>query len=1735
VRVLDQYLADLHAGQAPDRAKLLADHPELASRLNQCLAGIEFVHRASKPVSETPTQLGDFRILGELGRGGMGVVYEAEQVSLKRKVALKVLRFGPATDAEAMQRFQREAETVAGLHHTNIVPIFAVGCEQGVHYYAMQFIDGRSLADVFAETVQAAATLAPDKVARWGLQAAEALAHAHQRGVIHRDIKPSNLLLDKEGTVWLTDFGLAKRIDEVTMTLAGVVLGTPRYMSPEQADAAKHEIDHRTDIYSLGASLYELVTGRPVFVADTPQGVLTQILADEPVPPRQVRPSIPRDFETIVLKCLAKEPSQRYATAQELADDLRALVDGRAIKARRPRLAERAVRWARKQQRSVLVATLAASASVLLVLGTLFGRSWYLDAQLGYLVLRTDEPFITAEIVKDESDEVVRDGFSVPTQQPVTLPAGDYRVRLSAPGFVSETYRLLVDRGGRHDFQVGLGERRLWGPIDVHEDTLAVVDLAGHADLIQVNRQSLRRLNGANGQLLWEMTISGTEKSNLVRINGEDPLTLARPAPDLDGDGVRDLVWASRTSPSLWAVSGAGTADQKGKELWWFRAHPKLPEDLADTEGRWSPRFGKGRVVGQPVTADLEGVALDVDQDGTPDIVATFESRGEAFEVAEPRKQVITQPQKWIEAVSGKTGKSLWRYSLDTGWYRPPRNSSENPVFPAQVVRLGKDPVVVIAAGTRLVLLDARTGKPVREQELGFLAIQSPRFGDLDGDGVPDVLLLGEAKTRGNVLAAISLGTGRPLWEKATSVEYAPDRQVPKRLDWPLVVDLDNDGKAEVILPAGEGEGTSRWVGVEVLNGTDGSTRWQRRLRKQSEGPRLQQCDRFVAGPDLDGDGHRELFVASVAENIGNTSLFIGNTSLFIDALSGRDGRTLWWWSKRLLNFQDTVGALSWWPAGPDGWPQLLVPTAHWPSNPDAISVLSAGTGRLTHILPDAFDPQVADLDGDGIPDLYVRRGGDVHFQGGKIDFLRGGLPEAWRRLGIWEAAQDFDGDGITDLVNFHNGRITAVSGRDGRKLWQANGEDQAAPYIASLKSSNSPVRGIVGKGIVVPPLPLGDLDGDGTPDLLVLPIGGQGRLDKDYERVVLPVRALSGRTGELLWRAEDVPAPGVDHHQIVFAEPHVPQCQDLYGDGRREVIVPFFVRFSGLEQLWLAVISGKDGKLLWNKLLSERKLEGPSQLSQSYRTQPVFADLDGDGVLDVLVAVPASILKDGTVTVDLQALSGRDGRLLWQQQVVGTEPRRFILEHMPVPVVGDLDGDGKPEVIIADSLDGPPAGPPLVHLTVLALNGQDGRVRWTWRSDESHAGPSQLVKPLLVNLDGDGRRGVAVYGPASAKNGMSELILLDAQGNVHQRRTVLPGLGPFQLARLWSWDVDGDGRDELLFARQEVGKAIVQATRDGFEKVVWEWQMPGGVGDILDIHADRTTRAPVVVVASLNTVYGLDGKIGKPLWSGQGLPSVASGTGKTGIPGFGGMLLHANDPQGLPRVVGWAKEATVCRLTQPMPPAESRPIVPAVCVPALDDPRMVRQLPWRHWEQLPRIVWLGQPSFVVVLLISGLLVRRAVRRRSWKLSLLPAACLAAYLMGSVIGLRYPVKDANTETLAQDLLVVTVLAAVSLLPLAFLNSLVRWLMGGRWLRGGLLLASSVAFCLLFAAVWLWQDGRALEPEQHYSRQGWYAIWPVGVYATGLVILVVYLLGLLVRSIRWGVTRVFWRRRLMGVQ
>ena len=314
--------------------------------------------------------LGVYHLLREIGRGGMGVVYEASESQLGRRVALKILPFTASSDSRLIDRLHHEAQIVARLNHPHIVTVYGSGESEGVHYIAFQLVDGQSLDKSLRISFVGSNSPAPptDKrppappkihwrwIATIGRDVAGALQHAHENGIIHRDIKPSNLLLDSTGKIWVTDFGLAMASDMSNLTATGDVLGTLRYMSPEQATGQRGVVDRRTDVYSLGITLYEMATGKPAFAGLSRAALLKHILFDTPPPIRQLVSSIPRDLATIIGKATAKLPSERYYTAGELAADLRRYLDGQPIVAQPPTLADRARHFATRYRIPLMIA-----------------------------------------------------------------------------------------------------------------------------------------------------------------------------------------------------------------------------------------------------------------------------------------------------------------------------------------------------------------------------------------------------------------------------------------------------------------------------------------------------------------------------------------------------------------------------------------------------------------------------------------------------------------------------------------------------------------------------------------------------------------------------------------------------------------------------------------------------------------------------------------------------------------------------------------------------------------------------------------------------------------------------------------------------------------------------------------------------------------------------------------------------------------------------------------------------------------------------------------------------------------------------------------------------------------------------------------------------------------------------------------------------------------------------------
>jgi len=370
--------AYLEAGN-PDRDALLAKHPEFAAELQSFLADHE---RLKNLAANTPTvapsdspaftpgerlrYFGDYEILDEIARGGMGVVYKARQVSLQRIVALKMILAGQLAGPQDVQRFRSEAKAAGKLDHPNIVPIYEVGDFQGQHYFSMKYIDGGSLAKPIDVSSLPATDLSVC-AARLLAAVARAVHHAHQRGILHRDLKPANVLLDREGHPHVTDFGLAKRVEgDRQLTQSGLIVGTPAYMAPEQARAEK-ALTTSADIYSLGAIFYEMLTGKPPFVGTTALDVLLQVLDRDPPAPRSVKPEVDRDLEVICLKCLDKDPARRYGSADALADDLDRWLRGEPIHARPTSTSERLVKWARRKPTAAALCGVSAFAAVVLV------------------------------------------------------------------------------------------------------------------------------------------------------------------------------------------------------------------------------------------------------------------------------------------------------------------------------------------------------------------------------------------------------------------------------------------------------------------------------------------------------------------------------------------------------------------------------------------------------------------------------------------------------------------------------------------------------------------------------------------------------------------------------------------------------------------------------------------------------------------------------------------------------------------------------------------------------------------------------------------------------------------------------------------------------------------------------------------------------------------------------------------------------------------------------------------------------------------------------------------------------------------------------------------------------------------------------------------------------------------------------------------------------------------------
>ncbi|MCM2372324.1 protein kinase domain-containing protein [Aporhodopirellula aestuarii] len=400
-------LESLQRGETIDRHALAKDFPGFSEEIGRFLDDRQLLEEAASDFGDVPPSrvaisayentmdsnagpadfsigeairyIGEYEVLEEIARGGMGVVFKARQQKLNRIVALKMILAGRLADKSDVERFYREARAAGKLQHTNIVPVHEIGEHDGRHYFTMDFVDGPSLADTLREE-----SLSPEATARLVRETAAAVQYAHEQGTVHRDLKPANILLGENGQPMVTDFGLAKMlggVDDETraeLTASGQILGTPSYMSPEQAAGNQDLVGPESDVYSLGAILYACLTGRAPFVADSPVDTLLQVMNKEPVSLRELNPAVPKDLETICLKCLTKEPHKRYGTAQELADDLQRFIEGRPVSARPVGQISKSIRWCR---RNPIVASLLTLVFVSMVAGTAISTFYANTAQ----------------------------------------------------------------------------------------------------------------------------------------------------------------------------------------------------------------------------------------------------------------------------------------------------------------------------------------------------------------------------------------------------------------------------------------------------------------------------------------------------------------------------------------------------------------------------------------------------------------------------------------------------------------------------------------------------------------------------------------------------------------------------------------------------------------------------------------------------------------------------------------------------------------------------------------------------------------------------------------------------------------------------------------------------------------------------------------------------------------------------------------------------------------------------------------------------------------------------------------------------------------------------------------------------------------------------------------------------------------------------------------------------------
>jgi hypothetical protein len=1166
-------------------------------------------------------------------------------------------------------------------------------------------------------------------------------------------------------------------------------------------------------------------------------------------------------------------------------------------------------------------------------------------------------------------------------------------------------------------------------------------------DVLLAQQDKLRRVNGATGQPIWEISLAAKDQSLVDRVfhamygrrpffwpnifgsagAGYEPPCLVRPLIDIDGDGTPDLIWASRTAAALAAASG-----KSGKLLWCHECRAGLPNNLREEDIKSRQTKGQGifgNVVGKPLLAEAGGKKI---------VVSIFALNYERIE-SKSGKWFDRQSQLWIEAIDANSGTTLWRRQLD--WL--PGISERNALFAATTWIQGGRAAAAIVCGNRLYGFDVLTGQAAwPDRKLDDQPLLGAWFANLRGGSEPEVVLLRETAV-GDDAASVNKGfgpkgdrelrltvlsprTAAPLWERPLN-NVDPigflGRVVSSDWDWPVIVDLGGKEKTAIVVPFVDYN--SHASGVELLDGGSGESRWKRPLARISQNWQPAQTYRVVAGPDLDGDGRRELFAASYDPRSGR---------VYVDALSGATGRILWS-NQQIVARPGQPGVLlplRWWQPGSDGWPLLVVGQrngADLGATNGGATILAAATGRIEHQLTHFGQPEVFDVDGDGLLDLVgfdlpmlAQRVGE-----GRLRAIKGLPPTAWRTIGRnfvrrdSDRGQDYNGDGYGDLFSSDDG--SAISGRDGSVLWKNDS--------------------LIGVHVVSNPLPDADLDGDGTPDLLATP-AKFFELSTKTAKVV----ATSGRDGRTLWTADlqvtednslsrnyEIPPHLAGH---ILESGQKPDVLVLYQRQRHVPIEqnnPASTR--ELKQFRLVRLSGRDGRAVWEQPIDEFSTLDIRDTNIPFAT----ADLDGDGVKDIVFWLPVApeespptmkedpknSSKDSAAQrpakfawpiFQLCAVSGRDGKVLWRRPGFFTNHTFAIwqLGEIPAPVICDPKGDGNPLVFVTDqglvaNVAGwaadqrlAPDGAAGIRSEVLALDGKSGKPVWSWCGAAApyfhpleSMGDWQTASPQVVrtatgpaiavsafDVSFRARKDKGPLTPAVTEKYGNQIVLLNMRGELLQETDNGSQRGPANFGqRIWVHDLFGDGLDELLWCDSRT----VRAMRPGAKGILWESEAMPTFFKINSIQpAGKGYPATIAVESPQAMAYGPGVKLPPPSSvlpvPAAGMVGLAGPTGKArwrcevayGENGIAPSLLDTGDPNGPPWISAYGPgSARTCYyalatdghgcylLPKPTPRRYDAEFV---------DRRLLHPLPWNRPDGMQSFQedWSG--TWIVVLIV---------------------------------------------------------------------------------------------------------------------------------------------------------------------